>query len=31
MKLTVKANAKINLLLDVTGIKKNGYVYPHSL
>ena len=28
MKLTVKANAKINLLLDVTGIKKNGY---HSL
>lgn len=28
MKLTVKANAKINLILDVTGIKKNGY---HSL
>lgn len=28
MKLTVKANAKINLLLDVTGVKKNGY---HSL
>lgn len=28
MKLTVKANAKINLVLDVTGIKKNGY---HSL
>ena len=25
MKLTVKANAKINLLLDVTGIKENGY------
>lgn len=28
MKLTVKANSKINLLLDITGIKKNGY---HSL
>ena len=28
MKVTLKANAKINLLLDVTGIKKNGY---HSL
>lgn len=28
MKLTLKANSKINLLLDVTGIKKNGY---HSL
>ena len=28
MKLTVKANAKINLLLDITGIKENGY---HSL
>lgn len=28
MKLTYKANAKINLLLDVTGIKNNGY---HSL
>lgn len=28
MKLTVKANAKINLILDVTGIKRNGY---HSL
>lgn len=28
MKLIVKANAKINLLLDVTGVKKNGY---HSL
>lgn len=28
MKITTKANAKINLLLDVTGIKKNGY---HSL
>ncbi len=28
MKLTVKANAKINLILDVTGVKKNGY---HSL
>lgn len=28
MKLTVKANAKINLLLDVTGVKDNGY---HSL
>ena len=25
MKLTIKANAKINLLLDVTGIKENGY------
>lgn len=28
MKLTVKANAKINLLLDITGVKENGY---HSL
>lgn len=28
MKIVVKANAKINLLLDITGIKKNGY---HSL
>ncbi len=28
MKLTLKANSKINLLLDITGIKKNGY---HSL
>ncbi len=28
MELTVKANAKINLLLDITGIKENGY---HSL
>ncbi len=28
MKLTLKANSKINLLLDVTGIKQNGY---HSL
>lgn len=28
MKLTFKANAKINLLLDVTGVKPNGY---HSL
>lgn len=28
MKLTVKANAKINLLLDITGVKPNGY---HSL
>ena len=28
MKITTKANAKINLLLDVTGVKKNGY---HSL
>lgn len=28
MKLTVKANAKINLILDITGVKKNGY---HSL
>ncbi len=25
MKLTLKANSKINLLLDITGIKKNGY------
>lgn len=25
MKLTVKANAKINLLLDITGVKENGY------
>lgn len=25
MKLTAKANAKINLLLDVTGVKDNGY------
>lgn len=25
MKITVKANSKINLLLDITGIKKNGY------
>lgn len=28
MKLTLKANSKINLLLDITGIKRNGY---HSL
>lgn len=28
MKLTLKANSKINLILDITGIKKNGY---HSL
>ncbi|MBQ8182879.1 MAG: 4-(cytidine 5'-diphospho)-2-C-methyl-D-erythritol kinase [Clostridia bacterium] len=28
MKLILKANAKINLILDITGIKKNGY---HSL
>ncbi len=28
MKLTLKANSKINLLLDITGKKKNGY---HSL
>ena len=28
MKLTLKANAKINLLLDITGVKENGY---HSL
>lgn len=28
MKLTLKANSKINLLLDITGLKKNGY---HSL
>ena len=28
MKIMVKANSKINLLLDITGIKKNGY---HSL
>ncbi len=28
MKMTLKANAKINLILDITGIKKNGY---HSL
>jgi len=28
MKLTLKANSKINLVLDITGIKKNGY---HSL
>lgn len=25
MKISLKANAKINLLLDITGIKKNGY------
>lgn len=25
MKLTIKANSKINLLLDITGIKENGY------
>ena len=25
MKLTYEANAKINLILDVTGVKKNGY------
>lgn len=25
MKLTLKANAKINLILDITGVKKNGY------
>ena len=25
MKLTLKANSKINLLLDITGIKQNGY------
>ena len=25
MKLTLKANAKINLVLDITGLKKNGY------
>lgn len=25
MKITVKANSKINLLLDITGVKKNGY------
>ena len=25
MKLTLKANSKINLLLDITGIKNNGY------
>lgn len=25
MKLTLKANSKINLLLDITGVKKNGY------
>lgn len=28
MKLTLKANSKINLILDITGIKENGY---HSL
>lgn len=28
MKIILKANSKINLLLDITGIKKNGY---HSL